>query len=143
MVGREYEIKALNRLYESKRAELVAIYGRRRVGKTYLVDETFSGRFSFRHAALSSAEEGGGRGLLKAQLDHFYQSLERYGMEETKRPGTWSEAFMLLEKLLQKTDHEARQVVFLDELPWLDTPKSGFMRAFEGFWNNWGCHRKN
>ena len=142
MVGREYEIKTLNRLYESKRAELVAIYGRRRVGKTYLVDETFSGRFSFRHAALSPAEEGGGRGLLKAQLDHFYQSLERYGMEETKRPETWPEAFMLLEKLLQKTDHEARQVVFLDELPWLDTPKSGFMRAFEGFWNNWGCHRK-
>lgn len=51
--------------------------------------------------------------------------------------------FFLLEKHLQDIDDGSRQVVFLDELPWLDTPQSGFIRAFEGFWNNWGCHRKN
>lgn len=142
VVGRKSEIKTLNRLYESKKAELVPIYGRRRVGKTYLVDETFSGRFTFRHAALSPADEES-RGLLQAQLDHFYQSLVRYGMQETKKPKTWSEAFILLEKHLENKDTGNRQLVFLDELPWLDTAKSGFMRAFEGFWNNWGCHKKN
>lgn len=142
MVGRKREIRELNRLYERNQAELVAIYGRRRVGKTYLVDETFAGRITFRHAGLSPADENA-RGLLKLQLEHFYNSLVLHGMEETEKPHSWLEAFLLLEKFLQKIDDGSRQLVFLDELPWLDTARSGFIRAFEGFWNTWGCHRKN
>ncbi len=142
MIGREQEIRELNRLFSSNRAELVAIYGRRRVGKTYLVDETFSGRITFRHAGLSPCDENP-KGLLRTQLNHFYNSLELYGMEPTEKPKNWLDAFLLLEKYLQKIDTGTRQLVFLDELPWLDTPRSGFIRAFEGFWNNWGCHRKN
>ena len=49
----------------------------------------------------------------------------------------------MLEKHLQEIDDGTRQVVFIDELPWLDTPKSGFISAFEAFWNTWGCHRNN
>ena len=142
MIGREREIRELNRLYNSNRAELVAIYGRRRVGKTYLVDETFADRLTFRHAGLSPSDENP-KGLLKAQLNHFYNSLELYGMEPAEKPQNWLDAFLLLEKYLQKIDNGTRQLVFLDELPWLDTPRSGFVRAFEGFWNNWACHRKN
>ncbi len=142
MIGRQQEAKELNKLYNRNRAELVAVYGRRRVGKTYLIDETFSGRITFRHAGLAPDNESP-KGLLRAQLDHFYNSLELFGMESGPKPNTWLEAFLLLEKHLQKIDDGSRQLIFLDELPWLDTPKSGFMRAFEGFWNNWGCHRKN
>lgn len=142
MIGRKWEVKELNRLYDQNKAELVAIYGRRRVGKTYLVDETFAGRITFRHAGLSPADENA-RGLMKLQLNHFYNSLVLHGMENDERPGNWLDAFLLLEKFLQKIDDGSRQVVFLDELPWLDTPKSGFIRAFEAFWNTWGCHRKN
>lgn len=142
MIGRKQEIKELNKLYDRDQAELVAIYGRRRVGKTYLVDETFAGRITFRHAGLSPADENP-KGLLKLQLDHFYNSLELHGMEKCEKPKSWLDAFLLLEKYLQKIDDGSRQVVFLDELPWLDTPKSGFIRAFEAFWNTWGCHRKN
>lgn len=142
MVGRKQEVKELNRLYDRDQAELVTIYGRRRVGKTYLVDETFAGRITFRHAGLSPADENA-RGLLKLQLEHFYNSLMLHGMEKSEKPKSWLEAFLLLEKFLQKIDDGSRQLVFLDELPWLDTPRSGFIRAFEGFWNTWGCHRKN
>lgn len=142
MIGRKREVAELNRLYERNRAELVAVYGRRRIGKTFLVDETFSGKFTFRHAGLSPAEEEA-KGLLRAQLDHFYHSLVLFGMDECKKPDSWLDAFFLLEKHLQKIDDGSRQLVFLDELPWLDTPRSGFIMAFEGFWNNWGCHRKN
>ena len=142
MIGRTREIKELNRLYNSGRAELVAIYGRRRVGKTFLVDETFSGRITFRHAGLSPADEDS-KGLLEAQLNHFYNSLDLHGMELCEKPQNWLDAFLLLEKFLQKIDDGSRQLVFLDELPWLDSPRSGFLRAFEGFWNTWGCHRKN
>ena len=142
MVGRTRETSELNRLYGSGRAELVAVYGRRRVGKTYLVDETLSGRITFRHAGLSPADEKP-TGLLRAQLAHFYNSLVLQGMEGGETPKSWLEAFLLLERHLQRIDDGSRQVVFLDELPWLDTPRSGFMRAFEGFWNTWGCHRRN
>ena len=142
MIGRERESKDLNRLYDSGRAELVAIYGRRRVGKTFLVDETFAGRITFRHAGLSPADEEA-KGLMQAQLNHFYNSLDLHGMEPCEKPTSWLDAFLLLEKHLQKIDDGSRQLVFLDELPWLDSPRSGFLQAFEGFWNTWGCHRKN
>lgn len=142
MIGRRTESATLDRLFESGRAELVAIYGRHRVGKTYLVDETFAGRITFRHAGLSPADTSE-TGMLKAQLDHFYNSLELQGMEPCAKPTSWLDAFLLLEKHLQRIDHGSRQLVFLDELPWLDSPRSGFLRAFEGFWNTWGCHRKN
>lgn len=143
MVGRTREIKELNKRYNSKKSELIAIYGRRRVGKTFLVDETFEGKFAFRHAGLSPENNEDDKGLLRAQLHHFYNSLVMQGMKECKEPDNWLDAFLLLEKYLQKKDNGSRQLIFLDELPWLDTPRSGFLRAFEGFWNNWACHRKN
>lgn len=142
MIGRDKEIKELKKIFSSNKTEMVAIYGRRRVGKTYLVDEVFQNRITFRHTGLSPLETEP-QGLLEAQLDHFYNSLKIQGMKDEKKPGNWLDAFFLLEKLLQNIDDGTRQVVFLDELPWLDTPRSGFIRAFEGFWNTWGCHRKN
>lgn len=142
MVGRIQEIKELNRLYSGNKAELVAVYGRRRVGKTYLVDETFGDKITFRHVGLSPADEDS-KGLLNLQLNHFYNSLELQGMEKCDKPNNWLDAFLLLEKFLQSKDDGNRQLVFLDELPWMDTPRSGFIRAFEAFWNTWGCHRKN
>ena len=140
MIGREKEQAELLRRYQRNKAEFVAVYGRRRVGKTTLVSETFQEQFAFRHAGLSPAEK---QGALAAQLQHFYHSLLDYGLCDASEPGNWMDAFYLLEKLLKQKDDGSRQVVFLDELPWMDTPRSGFVTALEGFWNNWGCHRKN
>ena len=142
MVGRIKEISELEELYNGGRAELVAIYGRRRVGKTYLVEQVFKNRFDFRHAGLSPAEHEK-TGMLAAQLEHFYNSMKSFGLEEGECPETWLGAFYMLQRLLEKKDDGSRQVVFIDEMPWLDTPRSGFVTAFEGFWNNWGCHRDN
>lgn len=155
IIGRDREIKELNGLYGSGKAELVAVYGRRRVGKTYLVDEVLEGKITFRHAGLSPIEQEQGeksledakvrRSLMKLQLKHFYMSLLGHGMKKSHCPTSWIEAFYMLEKLVEQlpVQKNGRQVLFLDELPWMDTPKSGFMTAFEGFWNTWGCHRKN
>lgn len=142
MIGRRKEIDELNSLYNSGKSELVAIYGRRRIGKTYLVDETFKGRITFRHAGLSPIDDNK-KGMLKAQLEHFYFSLLIQGMPKSKKPESWLEAFYMLEKFLESADNGERQLIFLDELPWLDTPRSGFITAFEAFWNTWGCHRDN
>ena len=144
IIGREKEIRELHDLYNSGNAEFVAIYGRRRVGKTFLVDEALKGKITFRHAGLSPVEEKKRKNNLKAQLTHFFFSLQMQGMKGGKCPSSWIEAFYMLEQLLEKKSKDnKRQVVFIDELPWLDTPRSGFMTAFEGFWNTWGCHRDN
>ena len=142
MIGRNREARELNRLFDSGKAEFVAIYGRRRIGKTYLVDQVFKDKITFRHAGISPVDDERGNSLGR-QLEHFYLSLQLQGMEKDKRPKSWLEAFFLLEKHLQEIDDGSRQVVFIDELPWLDTPKSGFIAAFEAFWNSWGCHRDN
>lgn len=143
IIGRKKEIKELTELFNSGKAEFVAVYGRRRIGKTFLIDETFKGKITFRHAGLSPVDEANEKNSLKNQLKHFYLSLQLQGMRKSKCPTSWMEAFFLLSQFLEAKDNGSRQVVFLDELPWLDTPRSGFITAFEGFWNTWACHRNN
>lgn len=143
IIGREKEMEELNDLYNSGRAEFVAVYGRRRVGKTFLVDEALKGKMTFRHSGLSPVDERNQRNGLKEQLKYFYLSLLKHGMKKSKRPTSWLEAFFMLEMHLQSLDDGSRQVVFLDELPWMDTPRSGFITALEAFWNGWACHRDN
>ncbi len=142
IIGREKEIAELMNLYGSDRAQMVAVYGRRRVGKTFLIDEALKGKITFRHAGLSPVDTKG-KNMMKNQLKHFYNSLQLHGMKKSRCPASWLDAFFMLEKHLESIDDGRRQVVFLDELPWLDTPRSGFITAFEGFWNTWGCHREN
>ena len=143
MIGREKEIQELNERYDSGRAEFIAVYGRRRVGKTYLVDETMKDKITFRHAGLSPVDEQNRKNGLKEQLKYFYLSLQLHGMKKSKCPTSWLEAFFMLEMHLKSIDDGSRQVVFLDELPWMDTPRSGFLTALEAFWNGWACHRHN
>lgn len=143
IIGRTKEIRELNDLYASRQPQFVAIYGRRRVGKTFLVDETLKGKITFRHAGLSPVDDDNKKNMLKDQLRNFQFSLMRQGLEKAKTPKSWLEAFFMLEMLLQGKDDGKRQVVFLDELPWMDTPRSGFITALESFWNGWGCHRDN
>lgn len=103
MVGRKKEIRELNDLHSNGMAEFVAIYGRMRVGKTYLVDPTFEGRITFRHTGISPVEYGGkGDGLLKAQLKSFYESMVRQEMAADHCPRDWMEAFFMLSLALQK-----------------------------------------
>lgn len=143
IIGRTREIKELNDLYSSRRPQFVAIYGRRRVGKTFLVDEALNGKITFRHAGLSPIGEDDKKNMLKEQLLNFQFSLMRQGLKKANAPKSWLEAFFMLETLLEDKDDGSRQVVFLDELPWMDTPRSGFVTALEAFWNGWGCHRHN
>ncbi len=143
MIGRENETKKLQELYCHDQADLVAIYGRRRVGKTFLVDETFHGDYLFMHAGLFLEEKTSVKEAFLTQLNAFYKSLLLYGCNEKKAPSTWFDAFFYLEKMIIEKENGSKQVIFLDELPWLDTPSSHFLSAFEGFWNTFACRRKN
>ena len=134
MIGRTKEIEELNRLYESDESEFVAVYGRRRVGKTYLVRETFSDRFAFHHTGLPNATK-------HQQLVHFKESLVAAGAR-VKTPRNWFEAFHALREVVARSAFR-RKVVFIDELPWMDTAKSDFLMALETFWNEWASARKD
>ena len=134
MIGRTKEIEELNRLYESHESEFMAVYGRRRVGKTYLVRETFSDRFAFHHTGLPNATK-------HQQLVHFKESLVAAGAR-VKTPRNWFEAFHALREVVARSAFR-RKVVFIDELPWMDTAKSDFLMALETFWNEWASARKD
>lgn len=135
MVGREKEQKRLRELADSGEAEFVAVYGRRRVGKTYLIRETFDGEFAFCHSGMARV------GMAK-QLQAFCSSLKEWGHAKCPRLGNWIDAFDELKRVVESSSLH-RKIVFIDEMPWMDTPKSGFVPALEHFWNGWASARKD
>lgn len=142
IIGRKNETEELMNIYHRKQSQLIAVYGRRRVGKTYLVRELFKDKFVFHHTGVSPLELQDAN-LLEAQLTAFNSSLIRYGGETKARPKNWMEAFERLITLISKESKEKRLVVFIDEMPWMDTPRSGFITAFEHFWNGWAAGQDN
>lgn len=140
IIGRKEEISELERLYNDGRSEFVVLYGRRRVGKTFLVNELFRDRMVFSHTALSPVEIEG-KELMKMQLQNFCHSMIKAGADMKATPDNWLDAFFQLEQFLESRADGRRQLIFIDELPWLDTPRSGFVTAFEAFWNGWCAKR--
>jgi len=135
IVGRKREIAELTRLKGSNQAEFVALYGRRRVGKTWLVRNYFQDQFTFYTTGIA-------RGNRKEQLKNFYKSICSYSKKSPEEPKDWYETFDLLKGVI-KHSRQRRKVVFLDELPWMDTQKSEFLKAIDLFWNSWGCMQSN
>jgi len=135
LIGRDKERELFLRAVESEQSEFIAVYGRRRVGKTFLIREVFNYTFAFQHTGILDAP-------MKEQLSEFRQSLYRCGMKKKAMPKTWNDAFHLLEGYLSSLP-EGKKVIFIDELPWMDTVRSNFIRALDHFWNNWANARKD
>lgn len=132
IIGREYEFELLQNAVESHESELIIIYGRRRVGKTYLVNEFFHNTYSFKLTGVYKKDT-------RTQLERFAAAMEDYSAESTKVPSDWYCAFDQLKAYLRRLPSSERKVVFIDEMPWLDTPSSDFVPAFEAFWNGWAA----
>ena len=135
IVGRKYEQGRLMDAYRSEYSELVAVTGRRRIGKTFLIRETFNYKFAFQHSGVANQNT-------KVQLQEFRQSLLRCGMKKCRVPADWFDAFHLLYDFLDSLP-DGKKVVFIDELPWMDAPRSQFVSALEMFWNGWASARKD
>ena len=135
IIGREYEQAIIQNYLESDKAELIAVYGRRRVGKTYLVKSIFDNEFDFLYTGLYEVQRS-------VQLNQFKKTLERYSGRRIQGLKDWFEAFDALRDYLDTLSKE-RIVVFLDEIPWMDTPKSNFLAAFGQFWNDWASTKQN
>lgn len=136
LVGRLAEQRILTEAYQGEESEFVAVYGRRRVGKTYLIRETFGDRIDFQHSGIAN-------GTLREQLRAFGEALRLHSGRRCHNPADWFEAFEMLAQYLLSLPAARRKIVFLDELPWMDTPRSHFLNALEHFWNAWASARKD
>lgn len=136
MVGRIFEQNELKRAVDSNESEFIMIYGRRRVGKTFLIREFFHDNFVFSCTGIAKGDK-------EEELMNFRNELARRD-ESTAYPvfRNWMEAFNSLRALVERSQ-ENRKVIFLDETPWMYTQKSDFLKALEHFWNNWACSQHN
>lgn len=142
VIGREEEFATISRLYDSERSEFLALYGRRRVGKSFLIEEALEGKFSFMTVGLYVKVDKDDSEKVECcrqqQLRHFYSSLLECGLpeERTPAPTNWLDAMNLLKKLLVRK-RSRRKVVFIDELLWLAGPQSIELVSEPGFfWNH-------
>ena len=139
LIGRRQEIETLRRFHESNDAEFLVVYGRRRVGKTFLVRQYFEDRFFF--YATGIAPEDSDRTRLRVNLERFGKNLNQYGIDRAGAPASWMEAFDRLKEGVVANGANGKKVIFLDEMPWMDTPKSCFVKALEYFWNSFASAR--
>ena len=135
IIGREEELQELNGYLHSGKPEFLVVYGRRRVGKTFLIREFLNGEFFFSHTGLAT----GGNAV---QLAEFNKSLRRVRGENHKQAIDWLDAFDCLRAHIEQSE-AGRKVVFIDELPWMDTHKSLLLPALEHFWNGWASSRND
>lgn len=135
LIGREKEIQELKRAYSSEYSEFAAVYGRRRVGKTFLIREAFDYKFTFEHSGVANGDS-------RTQLRAFRDSLVDAGMGKMRIPTNWMDAFALLRQLVREST-DKKKVIFLDEIPWMDVPRSNFVSALEYFWNSFASARKD
>ena len=135
LIARENELEILHSAATDEKSHFIAVYGRRRVGKTFLIREAFGYRFTFQHAGLSS-------GGLKEQIFAFKSSIEEAGGIPSDNPKNWLEAFEDLKDLIRDSS-ESKKVIFIDELSWMDTQNSDLLAALENFWNGWASARKD
>ena len=137
IVGRKKEIQQLNSITQSKKSEFVTVYGRRRVGKTYLIREYFNYTFDFQISGLAKANT-------EQQLFNFDSALRKQSnLVYESSSANWLIAFQRLTDCLENKPNKAKKVIFIDELPWFDTPASDFMMGLEHFWNSWASNRKD
>jgi len=131
IIGRRQEQESLKKIWNSKGAELVAIYGRRRVGKTFLIREFFESQGQYFELA------GKKDSPPTEQLKNFAESFSKtfYQGIELLPPKNWRDALALLTREIEKTPTK-KYLLFFDELPWLATRKSGFIQALDYFWNS-------
>jgi AAA+ ATPase superfamily predicted ATPase len=136
IIGRTKEQNRLLALYKSGKPEFVAMYGRRRVGKTFLIRQMFENEFIFDLAGLANANT-------EKQLLNFNLSINHSDNQEFNLAENWLVAFEQLRKVAEQSQKKKRKIIFIDEIPWLDTPHSGFLTALEHFWNAWACSRSD
>ncbi len=138
IIGREDAKRILDMAFEEKKASLIAVFGRRRIGKTYLIKNYMQPYMHLHFSGIHNV-------TTEIQLEEFTKalSIQLNNKIPLLVPANWFTAFELLQSLLQKKIRSKKIVIFLDEFPWMQTPKSNFLPAFENFWNMYASAKPN
>ena len=135
LIGRDAEKATLQSALTEEYSQFIAVYGRRRVGKTFLIREAYDYSFDFQFTGAANMSS-------RKQLVRFRQALKEHGQTDTPMLNNWAEAFGELKRFINSCA-EGKKLIFLDELPWMDAPRSGFLGELEAFWNGWASARKD
>ena len=138
IAGRKQEIAVLQGLLQKEEAEFVAVYGRRRVGKTFLIRQVYQAQIVFECSGLHKKSFG-------QQLENFWLTLQEVNLngQSIPPPKSWLQAFWQLKLYLNTLKDDNKKVIFLDEVPWFETPRSGFLAALDNFWNQYCTKRSD
>ena len=141
IIGRIDEQKELETCLKSLKPEFLVVFGRRRIGKTYLIKEFFNNKFSFYASGVNNVSN-------RIQLRNFKNALNEYGLNLARDLKDWFGAFNSLKILLESSDvyresTSKKRIIFLDELPWMDGKRSDFKAALDLFWNTYGSTQKD
>ncbi len=136
LIGRQGECETLKDCMSSNRSEFVIVCGRRRIGKTFLVDQFFGNQYDFSFV-------GQHRTNTRTQLSYFARAIQKYSGQKQSSYADWYEAFDALEEYLETLPSDRKKVIFIDEMPWIDTQRSAFVSALENFWNGWALRRND
>jgi hypothetical protein len=134
--GRNNEIKIFNEAMTSRQSEFIAVTGRRRIGKTFLINTFFKEDICFYMTGVQNQ-------TIKVQLRAFANELAYRQKKIVSAPEDWIEAFAILRDYVETVKTTKRKVIFFDELAWIDTPRSGFLQIFAHFWNSWAAWTKD
>jgi uncharacterized protein len=136
VVGRKKEIALFQEALDSNQSEFIAVTGRRRIGKTFLVNSFFKDERCFYMTGVQNQP-------IKSQLQAFANELSFRQKRLVSTPENWLQAFALLRDYVETVETTTKKVIFIDELSWIDTQKSGFVQIFAHFWNSWAAWEKN
>ena len=134
LIGRHDECATLKGCLASNRSEFVIVCGRRRIGKTFLVDQFFENRYDFSFVGKHKTKT-------QTQLNYFAKAIQKYSGQKQKTYADWYDAFDALEYYLETLPVNRKKIIFIDEMPWIDTQRSTFVSALENFWNGWANRR--
>ena len=126
LIARHRECLELQKALDSDESEFVTVCGRRRIGKTFLVEQFFDGKYDFKYV-------GGHNKRTRDQLNAFARAIHLYSGKPQMQFSDWYQAFNALEDYLSSLGNERRIVIFIDEMPWMDTNRSNFVTALESF----------
>lgn len=134
LIARQWECEQLTESLKSSRSEFIIVCGRRRIGKTFLIDQFFHNEYDFSFVGAHKAKTS-------IQLRNFAKSIRQYSGKKPEPFADWYDAFDALEAYLETLPTDRKKVLFIDEMPWIDTARSTFVEALENFWNSWANRR--
>ncbi len=134
LTARHKECEQLTEVLKTNRSEFVIVCGRRRIGKTFLIDQFFKNKFDFTFVGVHKAKTA-------SQLRNFSKAIKQYSGKKPAPLSNWYDAFDALEEYLETLPKNRKKVIFIDEMPWIDTNRSPFVEALENFWNGWANRR--